>query len=87
MYALKQYNLIYSEIIDFDISKLRRKGKSRKTKETRDRFNIGKSINKRPKELKKRTSIGHWELDTVVSSRGKSKGWLAKIAERKTRFS
>lgn len=43
------YNWIYSAIIDFDISKLRRKGKSRKLKETRGRFNIGKSINKRPK--------------------------------------
>ncbi len=31
----------------------RRKGKSRKSKETRSRFNIGKSINKRPKEVKK----------------------------------
>lgn len=47
------YNWIYSGIIDFDISKLRRKEKSRKDKETRGRFNIGKSINKRPKEVKK----------------------------------
>lgn len=71
------YNWIYSGIIDFDISKPRRKGKSRKVKETRGRFNIGKSINKRPKEVKKRNTFGHWELDTVVSSRGKSKGCLA----------
>ena len=47
------YNWIYSGIIDFDISKLRRNEKSRKDKETRGRFNIGKSINKRPKEVKK----------------------------------
>ena len=39
----------------------------------RDRFNIGKSIKNRPKDIRKRESIGHWELDTVVSSRGKSK--------------
>ena len=80
------YNWIYSGIIDFDISKLRRKGKSRKVKETRGRFNIGKSIIKRPKEVKKRNTFGHWELDTVVSSRGKSKGCLATFVERKTRF-
>lgn len=60
------YNWLYSGIINFDISKLRRKAKSRKTKETRGRFNIGKSISKRPKEVRKRTTFGHWELDTVV---------------------
>nr|WP_311516610.1 IS30 family transposase [uncultured Anaerococcus sp.] len=60
------YNWIYSGIIDFDISNLRRKGISRKAKETRGRFNIYKSINKRPKEVKKRNTFGHWELDTVV---------------------
>ena len=80
------YNWIYSGIIDFDISKLRRKGKSRKNKETRGRFNIGTSIRKRPKNIKYRNTFGHWELDTVVSSRGKSKGCLATFVERKTRF-
>lgn len=70
------YNWIYLGMIEFDVSKLRRKGKSRKAKETRGRFNIGKSIDKKPKEVKKRNTFGHWELDTVVSSRGK----------RKTRF-
>ena len=80
------YNWIYSGLIDFDISKLRRKGKSRKSKETRGKFNIGTSIRKRPKNIKYRISFGHWELDTVVSSRGKSKGCLATFVERKTRF-
>ena len=32
---------------------------------------IGTSIAKRPKEVKNRETFGHWELDTVVSSRGK----------------
>lgn len=40
------YNWIYSGIIDIDILKLRRKGKSRSTKETRGKFNIGTSIKK-----------------------------------------
>ena len=80
------YNWIYSGIIDFDISKLRRKCKSRKSKETRGRFNIDTSIRKRPKSIMYRNTFGHRELDAVLSSRGKSKGCLATFIERKTRF-
>ena len=63
------YNWLYSATIKFDISKLRRKGKSRKVKETRGKFNIGTSIRKRLSKVKKRVEFGHWELDTVVSSK------------------
>ena len=77
------YNWLYSATIKFDISKLRRKGKSRKVKETRGKFNIGTSIRKRLSKVKKRVEFGHWELDTVVSSRGKSKGCLATFVEIK----
>lgn len=80
------YNWIYCGSIDFDITKLRRKGKSRKPMETRGRFNIGTSIRKRPNKIKRREEFGHWELDTVVSSRGKSKGCLATFVEMKSRF-
>jgi len=69
-----------------DLTVLRQKGKRRRPRETRGRFNIGKSIKQRPKEVRKREQFGHWELDTVVSSRGKSKGCMATFAERKTRF-
>ena len=65
---------------------MRRKGKSLKSKETRGKFNIGKSIKNRPKDIRKRESIGHWELDTVVSSRGKSKACLSTFVERKSRY-
>ena len=37
------YNWIYSRIIDFYVSKLRRKVKSKKAKETRGRFAHGRS--------------------------------------------
>ncbi|PFJ11258.1 IS30 family transposase, partial [Bacillus cereus] len=37
----------------------------------------GTSIQKRPSEVRKRETFGHWELDTIVSSRGKSKGCFA----------
>ena len=78
-------------IIKGDKKKLRRKGKFKRPAETRGRFNIGKTIRKRPKEVYKRDSFGHWEADTVVS--GKSNNYTLKIkysfvslAERKTRL-
>ena len=80
------YNWLYAGLIDLDLSVLRRKGKSRQPKETRGRFRIGTQIAKCPKEVWNRETFGHWELDTVVSSRGKSKGCLATFLERKTRF-
>ena len=81
------YRWIYKGIISTNgLKLLRHKGKRHKPKETRGRFNIGKSISKRPKEIKKRTTFGHWELDTIVSSRGESKGCFATFAERKTRM-
>lgn len=65
---------------------LRQKGKRQKPRETRGRFNIGTSISKRPKEVRKRETFGHWELDTVVSVRGQAKGCVATFIERKTRW-
>ena len=47
---------------------------------------IYKRLLERPKEIKKREEIGHWELDTVVYSRGKSKACLSTFVERKTRL-
>ena len=81
------YRWMYKNIIvKGDVKKLRRKGKSLKPKETRGKFNIGKSIKNRPKAVRKRVNIGHWELDTVVSSRGKSKACLSTFVERKSRY-
>ena len=80
------YNWIYRGLIDVPISILRRKGRSRKPKDNRGKFNIGKSISQRPKIVKKRSEFGHWELDTIVSSRGNSKGCMATFAEMKTRM-
>lgn len=80
------YNWLYVGLIDLDLSVLRHKGKSRQPRETRGKFTIGTPIAKRPKEVRGRETFGHWELDTVVSTRGKSKGCLATFVERKTRF-
>ena len=48
------YRSIYDQTILLgDLSCLRQKGKSRKPRETRRRFNIGTSLHQRPKEVKK----------------------------------
>ncbi len=65
---------------------LRHKGKRRKPLETRGKFLVGTPICQRPKEVCKRTTFGHWKLDTVVFSRRKSKACAATFIERKTRL-
>ena len=80
------YRWIYDKYIDVNLKVLRRKGKSRGQKETRGKYNCGKTIRKRDKSVYKRLEFGHWEADTVVSGRGKSKACFATLAERKTRF-
>lgn len=80
------YRWIYERYIDVNLKVLRRKGKSRGKKETRGKFNLGKSIRKRDKSVYRREEFGHWEADTVVSGRGKSKACFATLAERKTRY-
>ena len=80
------YNWLYAGLIDLDLSVLRRKGKTRQSKETRGRFRIGTRLPNVLKRFGNRETFGHWELDTVVSSRGKIKGCLATFLERKMRF-
>ena len=77
------YNWLYAGLIDLDLSVLRRKGKTRQPKETRGRFRIGTSIAKRPKEVRNRKTFGHWELDTVVSSRGQKQGLFSDLSGAK----
>ena len=56
------YRWIYDgTILLGDLSCLRQKGKRRKPRETRGRFNIGTSIHQCPKEVKRRETFGHWE--------------------------
>ena len=81
------YRWIYDKyLLDGNLKVLRRKGKSHGTKETRGKYNTGKTIRKRDKSVYKRKEAGHWEVDTVVSGQGKSKACFATLAERKTRF-
>ena len=80
------YNWLHKGLLKVDATVLRRKGKRSSTQEKRGRYAVGRTIKDRPHEVKARKVFGHWELDTVVSSRGKSKGCFATYVERKTRF-
>ena len=79
------YRWIYAGLLSKgNLAVLRHKGKRQKPVETRGKFRIGKGISQRPKQVRSRETFGHWELDTVVSGRGKSKGCVATFIERKT---
>ncbi len=81
------YRWLYQDkLSQVTITVLRQKGKRMKPKEKRGKFAMGTSISKRPTEVKSRKTFGHWELDTMVSSRGKSKGCFATFVERKSRL-
>ena len=78
-------------LVNGDKTKLSRKGTFKKPAETKGRFNLGKTIMKRPKEIYKRDFFGHWEADTLVSGKKdnytlKSKYCFVSLAERKTRL-
>ena len=80
------YSWIHRGFLSVTEKVLRRKDKNPGTQETRGRFNVKRTIRERPQEVENREVFGHWELDTMVSSRGQSKGCLATFVERKTRF-
>lgn len=80
------YRWIDERYLKSTIKNLRRKGKTRKRLGKGGRFTTGKSIRKRDKSVYKRKEFGHWEVDTVVSGRGKAKACFATIAERMTRY-
>ena len=80
------YRWLYAGILPrVTVNNLRHKGKRRKA-DRRSTFSMGVSISRRPKIVKTRETFGHWELDSVVSSRGQSKGCFATFVERKSRL-
>lgn len=81
------YRWIYEKyLVKGNVKVLRRKGKTRKRLGNGGRFTTGKSIRKRDKNVYNRKEFGHWEADTVVSGRGKTKACFATLAERTTRY-
>ena len=69
------------------IRKLRHKGKTRHTKnhiEKRGKISVTHTIHERPAAANNRTTIGHWEADTVAGKTGKA--CLVTLTDRKTRY-
>jgi len=84
------YSYIKKEVfLNLTQKELPRKGKKKhkykKVHKKGSRAPAGDSIEKRPQEIEDRKEFGHWEGDTVYSSRKKSKAALLTIQERKTR--
>ncbi|EPY11649.1 hypothetical protein SAMN04488689_107150 [Paenibacillus sp. cl6col] len=50
-----------------------------------DKPKLANELTEKLVQVRKRETFGHWELDTVVSSRGESKACVATFIERKTR--
>ncbi|MDN8790634.1 IS30 family transposase, partial [Staphylococcus aureus] len=47
---------------------------------------LGPSIEMRPGEIASRQSFCHWEIDTVIGTKDKSKPVIFTLVERQTRF-
>lgn len=62
-----------------------RKRAYHKVRRKQARASAGESIEKRPEEINMRKEFGHWEMDSVIGQRGKSKNSLLVLTERKTR--
>lgn len=65
--------------------KKNKKRKYNKVNKQQTRAAAGTSIEKRPDEVEERKEFGHWEMDSVIGKRGKSKNSLLVLTERKTR--
>lgn len=63
----------------------KRKRKKQRVIKQQKRPTKGTSIEKRDESVKNRTSIGHWEMDSVMG-RQKSKNCFLVLTERKTRY-
>ena len=80
------YNWLYAGLLPaIVVQNLRHKGKRRKA-EKRGKFSMGTPISERPKDVKNRNTFGYWELDSMVSSRGESKGYFATFVDRKSQL-
>ena len=65
----------------------RQRRKSRKTlrRQRKQAVAAGHSIESRPEHIELRQEAGHWEIDLVVSGKGKGPATLLTLIERKTR--
>lgn len=65
--------------------KANKKRQYKKVRKQQKRAEAGESIEKRPEEVESREEFGHWEMDSVIGQKKKSKNTLLTLTERKTR--
>ena len=80
------YNYLYSGLVPVALKGVLRHKCRRRHKTTRGVFVNGRSIHDRPLVADTLTKFGHFEADTVVSSRGKSKHCVATFLDKKQGF-
>jgi len=77
------YNWLIRGDLDFPLCELpNRNVRHRRAGETRGTFRVSQSIEDRPQAVNDRRSFGHWEVDTVLSSRGQAKDCLVTTFNR-----
>lgn len=76
---------IFLNITNKDLPSKRNKKRKMKKVRVQKQKSAGTSIELRPPEIDTRATFGHWEMDTVKGSRGKTKSCLLVLSERKTR--
>lgn len=82
------YRYVYSGLLE-GISRvnLRKKGKKRKYRSSKQRIRDCRRINERPEIVENRERIGDFEMDTVLSGRNENaKACLLSIVDRKSGF-
>ncbi|WP_423710704.1 IS30-like element ISLsa1 family transposase [Latilactobacillus curvatus] len=81
------YNWLNRGWLPFKLTDLpNRNVRQHRVSENRGKFTGGTSIEQRPITVNQRLAFGHWEVDTVLSSRGESRSCLVTFVERKTRL-
>lgn len=65
--------------------KANKKRQYKKVRKHQKRVEAGQSIEKRPEKVENREEFGHWEMDSVIGQKKKSKNTLLTLTERKTR--
>ena len=81
----KIYSMIYRrQVLGITRKHLRKKGKRFLHTHWNNKFEGVTHISKRSKKANERAEIGHWEIDSVVSSKSKSR--LGTFVDRKSRY-
>lgn len=85
LYAWIDKRLMKTRNIDL-LEKLTRQPTSKSFKHHINQRILGPSIETRPKDIYKRQEFGHWEIDTVIGTKDKTKPVILTLVERQTRF-